>query len=43
MARLMSPLVAIGGPRWWPIRVLAFRSCFLLWSGGLAASFLRWW
>ncbi len=25
-AKLMSSLVAIGGPRWWPTRVLAFRS-----------------
>ena len=35
MANLMSSLVAIGGPRWWPTKVLAFRSwCGLLWSDG---------
>ncbi len=35
MANLMSSLVANGGPRWWPPKVLAFRSgCHLLWFGG---------
>ena len=35
MAILMSSVVAMGGPRWWPTKVLAFRLwCDLLWCGG---------
>ena len=34
-AILMSSLVAMGGPRWWPSKVLAVRSwCHLRWCGG---------
>ena len=34
-AILMSSLVAMGGPRWWPSEVLAVRSwCHLRWCGG---------